>query len=136
VELLFVGAFGAAAEMESKLGILGFHEEMFYGAEELGGFFGEAGGQEEAEDAGVIVPEIDLLAVGEFDGQEMAEVGAEIFESHVAGDEDAPAFGPGLLYEGVEKSRLLRDADEIRGEVGELGALRAFVGRLIFLFRF
>lgn len=68
VELLLGGAFGAAGEVEGCCRIFGFHEEVFHGTEELGGFFGEAGGEEEAEDAGVVVAEIDLFAVGEFDG--------------------------------------------------------------------
>jgi len=84
---------------------------VFYRAEELGGFFGEAGGEEEAEDAWVVIAEIDLRAVGEFDGEEMAEVGAEFLEGHVAGDVDAPAFGPGLLGESVEEDGFLGDAD-------------------------
>jgi hypothetical protein len=109
---------------------------VFYGAEELSSFFREAGGKKEAEDARVVVAEVDLRAVGEFDGEEMAEVGAQIFERRVAGEEDAPAFGPGLLDEGVEETRFLRDADKIRGKVSELGALCAFVERLIFFFRF
>ena len=68
VELLFLGAFGAGEKVESEIGSFGFDEELFYGAEELGGFFGEAGGKEEAKDAGIVVAEIDLLAGGEFDG--------------------------------------------------------------------
>jgi hypothetical protein len=102
----------------------------------LGGFFGEAGGEKEAEDARVVVAEVDLLAVGEFDGEEMTEVGAEIFEGLVGGEEDAPTFGPGLVDESVEQCRFGRDANEIGSEVGKLRALRAFVERLIFLFGF
>ena len=102
----------------------------------MGGFFGQAGREEEAKDARVVVTKVDLLAVGEFDGEEMSEVGAEIFEGLVAGDEDAPAFGPSLLDERVEESRFLRDADEIGSEVGELSALRARVKRLMFFFGF
>lgn len=109
---------------------------MFYRAEELCGFFGEAGGEEKAEDAGIIVAEIDLGAVGEFDGEEVAEVGAEIFEGRVGGEKDAPAFGPGLMNERVEKRGFLRDANQIRREVCELRALCAFVERLIFLLGF
>lgn len=122
--------------MESESGVFGFDQELFYGTEELGGFFGEAGGEKKAEDAGIVVAEVDLLAVGEFDGEEMAEVGAEIFEGLVGGEEDSPAFGPGLVDESVEKCRLGRDANEVRSEVGELSALRAFVERLMFFFGF
>ena len=100
------------------------------------GFFGEAGGEKEAEDAGIVVAEVDLFAVGKFDGEEMAEVGAEIFERLVAGEEDAPAFGPGLVDESIEESRFGWDADEVGSEVGELRALRAFVERLMFFFGF
>ena len=92
MELLFLGSFGAGEEMESQSGVFGFDQELFYGAEELGGFFGEAGGEKQAEDAGIVVAEIDLLAVGKFYGEEMAEVGAEIFEGLVGSEEDAPAF--------------------------------------------
>lgn len=134
VELLLGGAFGAAGEVERGGGIFGFEEELFHRAEELGGFFRKAGGQEKAEDAGVVVAEIDLGSVGEFDVEEMTEVGAEILEGRVASQEDTPAIGPGLFDERVEQSRFLRDADEVRREVRELCALRAFVERLIFLF--
>jgi hypothetical protein len=48
----------------------------------------------------------------------VAEVGAEIFEGLVAGEKDAPAFGPGLLDESVEERRFSRDANEIGSEVG------------------
>jgi hypothetical protein len=136
VKLLFLGAFGAGEEVESESGVFGFDEELFYGAEELGGFFGEAGGEEEAENARVIVAEVDVLAVGEFDGEEMAEVGAEIFEGLVGGEEDAPAFGPGLVDESVEERGFGRDADEVGSEVRELRALRAFVERLVLFFGF
>ncbi len=136
VELLFLGAFGAGEEVESEIGVFGFDEELFYGAEELCGFLREASGEKEAEDTGIVVAEVDLLAVGKFDGEEMAEVGAEIFEGLVGGEEDAPAFGPGLVDESVEQCGFGRDADEIRSEVGELSALRAFVERLMFLFGF
>lgn len=117
VELLCGGAFGAARKMQRELGVFAFHEEMFYWAEKLVGFFGEARGEEEAEDARVVVAEVDLGAVGEFDGEEMAEMGAEIFEGRVGGEEDAPAFGPGLLDERVEECGFLRDAHEIRCKV-------------------
>jgi len=102
----------------------------------LCGFVGEAGGEKEAEDARVVVAEIDLLAVGKFDGEEMAEVGAEIFEGLVAGEEDAPTLGPGLVDESVEQCGFGRDADEVGSEVGELSALGAFVERLMFFFGF
>jgi len=118
VELLYVGAFGAAGEVECELGILGFHQEVLHGAEELGGLFGKASGQEEAKNARVVVAEINLLAVGKFDGEEMAEVGTEFFERHVAGDENAPAFRPGLVDKRIDKSRFLRDADEVGSEMG------------------
>jgi len=134
VKLLLGGAFGAAGEVESCRGIFGFEEELFYGAEELGGFFVKARGQEKAEDPGVVVAEVNLGAVGKFDVEEMTEVGAEIFERRIAGEEDSPAFGPSLLDERFEESRFLRDADEVWREVRELRALRAFVERLIFLF--
>jgi hypothetical protein len=136
VELLFLGAFGAGEEVESEIGLFGFYEELFYGAEELCGFFGEAGGEEKAEDARVVVAEVDLLAVGEFDGEEMAEVGAEIFEGLVGGEEDAPAFGPGLVDESIEQRGFGRDADEVGSEVRELRTLRAFVERLVLFFGF
>ena len=102
----------------------------------MGGFFGEAGGEKEAEDARIVVAEIDLLAVGKFDGEEMAEVGAEIFEGLVGSEEDAPAFRPGLVDESVDECGFGRDADEVGSEVGELSALRAFVERLMLLFGF
>jgi len=136
VELLFLGAFRAGEEVESESGVVGFDEELFYGAEKLSGFFGEAGGEKEAEDARVVVAEVDLLTVGEFDGEKMAEVGAEIFEGLIAGEEDAPTFGPGLVDECIEKSGFGRDADEVGSEMGELRALRAFVKRLMLLFGF
>jgi hypothetical protein len=91
---------------------------MFYGAEELRGFFGEAGGEEEAEDAGIVVAKVDLLAVGEFDSEEMAEVSAEILERRVGRDEDAPAFRPGLFDKRIEEKRLLGNAHEVGSEVG------------------
>ncbi len=136
VELLFLGAFGAGEEVEGEIGGIGFDEELLYGAEELGGFLGEASGQEEAENAGIVVAKIDLLAAGEFYGEEMAEVGAEIFEGLVGSEEDAPAFGPGLVDEGVEQRGFGRNANEIGSEVGELRALRTFVERLMFFFGF
>jgi hypothetical protein len=77
-----------------------------------------------------------LLAVGEFDGEKMAEVGAKIFEGLIAGEEDAPTFGPGLVDESVEQCGFGRDADEVGSEVGELRALRAFVERLMFFLGF
>jgi len=120
--------------VEGEIGFFGFDEELFYGAEKLGGFFGEASGEEKAEDARVVVAEVDLLAVGKFDGEEMAEVCAEIFERLVGGEEDAPAFGPGLVDESVEQCRFGRDANEVGGEVRELSALRAFVERLVLFF--
>jgi hypothetical protein len=122
--------------MESEIGGIGFDEELFYRAEELRGFFGEAGGEKEAEDAGVVVAEVDLLAVGKFDGEEMAEVGAEILEGLVGGEEDAPAFRPGLVDESVEQCGFRRDANEVGSEVGELRALCTFVKRLMLFFGF
>ena len=61
-------ALGAGEEVKGEIGVFGFDQELFYGAEELGGFLGEAGGEKEAEDAGIVIAEIDLLTVGEFDG--------------------------------------------------------------------
>jgi len=136
VELLLSGALGAAGEVEGGGRVVGFDEEVFYWSEELIGFFGEARGEKEAQDAGIVIAEIDLLAVGQFDGEEMPEVRAEIFEGRVGSEEDAPAFGPRLVNERVEKSRFLRDAHEIGREVRQLSALRSFVERLIFLFGF
>jgi len=77
-----------------------------------------------------------LLAVGKFDGEEMAEVCAEILEGLVGGEEDAPTFGPGLVDESVEQRGFGRNANEVGSEVGELSALRAFVERLMFFFGF
>ena len=68
MKLFLDGTFWAAGEVEGCCGVFGFDEELLYWAEELGGFLGEAGGQEEAQDARVVVAEVDLLAVGEFDG--------------------------------------------------------------------
>ena len=121
------GALGAAGEVERCRGISGFEEELFYRAEELVNFFGKAGWEEETEDAGVVVSEIDLGAVGKFDVEEGAEVGAQILEGRVASQEDTPAFGPGLFDERVEQSGFLRDADEVRREVRQLSTLSAFV---------
>jgi hypothetical protein len=53
VELHFLWAFGPGEEVEGEIGGFGFDEELFYGAKELGGFVGEAGGEKEAEDARV-----------------------------------------------------------------------------------
>lgn len=92
MELLLGGAFGAAGEVERCRGVFGFEEELFYGAEELVDFFGKARWEEETEDAGVVVAEIDLGAVGKFDCEEVAEVGAEILEGRVASQEDTPTF--------------------------------------------
>ena len=136
VELLLSGAFGAAGEVEGGGWVVGFDEEVFYWPEELIGFFREASGEKEAQDAGIVIAEVDLLAVRKFDGEEMPEVRAEIFEGRVGSEEDTPAFGPCLVNERIEKSRFLRNAHEIRREVRQLSALRAFVERLIFLFGF
>jgi hypothetical protein len=136
VELLLSGAIGAAGEVEGGGRVVGFDEEVLYWPEELIGFFGEASGEKEAQDAGIVIAEVDLLAVRKFDGEEMAEVRAEIFEGRVGSEEDTPAFGPRLVNERVEKSRFLGDAHEIGREVRQLSALRAFVERLIFLFGF
>lgn len=136
MELLLSGAFGAASEVEGGGRVVGFDEEVFYWPEELIGFFREARGEKEAQDAGIVIAEVDLLAVGQFDGEEMPEVRAEIFEGRVGSEEDTPAFGPRLVNERVEKSRFLRDAHEIGREMGQLSALRAFVERLIFFFGF
>lgn len=136
VELLLGGALGGAGELERSRAVFGFEEELFYRAEELVDFFGKAGWEEETEDAGVVVAEIDLGAVGKFDVEEVAEVGAQILEGRVASQEDTPAFGPGLFDERVEQSGFLRDADEVRREVRELRTLRSFVERLIFFLGF
>jgi hypothetical protein len=136
VEVLLGGAFGAAGEVEREVWVFGFDEELFDGAEELGGFFGEASGEEKAEDARVVVAEVDLLAVGEFDVEEMAEVSAEALERLVAGEEDAPALGPTLRDERFDERRLFRDSDQIRSEVSKLGALCTFEEGLEFFFGF
>jgi hypothetical protein len=127
VEFLLGGAFGTAGEVEGCRGILSFDKEVFDWAEELGGFFREAGGEKETQDAGIVIAEVDLLAVGEFDGEEVAEVGAEIFERRITSEEDPPAFGPRSVNERVEKSGFLRDAHKIGREVRQLGTLSAFV---------
>lgn len=136
MELFLSGAFGAAGEVEGGGRIVGFDEKVFYWPEELIGFFGEASGEKKAEDAGIVVAEVDLLAVRQFDGEEMPEVRAEIFEGRLGSEEDTPAFGPRLVNERVEKSRFLRDAHEIGREVRQLSAWGAFVERLIFFFGF
>lgn len=130
------GALGATGEVERCRGVFGFEEKLFYRAEELVDFFGKAGWEEETKDAGVVVSKIDLGAVGKFDVEEVAEVGAQILEGRVTSQEDTPAFGPGLFDERVEQSGFLRDADEVRREVRELRTLRSFVERLIFLLGF
>src|SRR6266849_3473667 len=63
-------------------------------------------------------------------------MGAEVFEGLAAGEINAPAFGPGLLNEGIEERRFRRDAHEVRREMGELGTRRAVVERLVLFLGF
>ena len=79
VKLLLGGAFGAAREMESGSRIFGFHNELLDGSEELRGLVGKTSGKKQAKDARVVVAEVDLLAVREFDVEKMPEMRAKFF---------------------------------------------------------
>src|SRR5579859_157914 len=118
VELLLGGAFGAAREVEGGGGIFGLHDELLDGTEELRGLIGQTSRQEETKDARVVVAKVDLLAIGQFDVEKMAEVRAEVLEREVAGNEDAPALGPGLLGEGFDEGGFLGNANQVRREMG------------------
>ena len=109
--------------MQGGLGIFVFHEEMLDGTEEFVGFLGKASREEEAKDGRIVEAKIDLFAVWKLDHEELAEMGAEVLDRFVAGEEDTPVLGPGLLDQGVDEGRLGRDANEVGSEVGELRAL-------------
>ena len=62
---------------------------------------GKSGGR--GEDGRIVEAKIDLFAVWKLDHEELAEMGAEVLDRFVAGEEDTPVLGPGLLDQGVER---------------------------------